>query len=76
MRRTTVGLPDELDAGLRHEAKRRDPTIADIIRTALGLHLGGGEGRRLGTAVAGHSEHSNVSRRIEEILSSEMSASH
>jgi len=75
MRRTTVMLPDELDARLRHEAERRGVTIADVTRTALELHLGGGEGQRLGAAAAGRSGRSDVSERIEEILASEMPAS-
>lgn len=75
MRLTTVKLPDDLDARLRHEAERRGVTIADVARTALERHLGGGEGRRLGAAAAGRSGHSDVSERIEEILASKMPAS-
>lgn len=75
MRRTTVKLPDELDARLRHEAERCGVTIADVTRTALEQHLGGGGGRRLGAAAAGRSGHSDVSERIEEILAAEMPAS-
>jgi Ribbon-helix-helix protein, copG family len=44
MRRTTVKIPDDLDARLRHEAKRRQTTISEITREALEAHLGGGEG--------------------------------
>jgi hypothetical protein len=42
MKRTTVKIPDELDARLRHEAKRRQTTISEITREALEAHLGGG----------------------------------
>jgi hypothetical protein len=42
MKRTTVKIPDELDARLRHEAKRRETTISEITREALEAHLGGG----------------------------------
>jgi len=42
MKRTTVKIPDELDARLRHEAKRRETTISEITREALESHLGGG----------------------------------
>lgn len=42
MKRTTVKIPDELDARLRHEAKRRETTISEITRDALEAHLGGG----------------------------------
>jgi hypothetical protein len=71
MRRTTVKLPDDLDARLRHEAERRGVTIADVTRTALEQHLGAGGRRRL-SAAAGRSGHSDVSERIEEILASEI----
>ena len=70
VRRTTVKLPDDLDARLRHEAKRRGVTIADVTREALTEHLGSGR-RRLGAAAAGRSGQTDVSARIEEILRTE-----
>jgi predicted transcriptional regulator len=75
MRRTTVKLPDDLDARLRHEAERRGVTIAEVTRTALELHLGAGGRRRLGAAAAGRSGESDVSERIEEILAAELRSS-
>lgn len=75
MQRTTVKLPDDLDARLRHEAERRGVTIADVTRTALEQHLEVGGRRRLGAAGSGHSGHSDVSERIEEILASEIAPS-
>lgn len=75
MRRTTVKLPDDLDARLRHEAERRGVTIADVTRTALEQHLGAGGRRRLGAAASGRSGQSDVSERIEEILASEIGPS-
>lgn len=81
MQRTTVKLPDELDANLRHEAKRQGVTIAEITRNALEAHLGtlpgghkGGR-RRLGAAAAGRSGVGDISERIEEIIASEISPS-
>lgn len=76
MRRTTVKLPDDLDARLRHEAERRGVTIADVTRKALEQHLGSGGRRRLGAAGAGRSGQSDISERIEEILASEIGSSH
>ena len=70
MGRTTVNLPDELDARLRHEAERRGVTVSDLTREAIEAHLGGRCRRRLG--VPGHSGRSDVSRQIEEILKSEL----
>lgn len=75
VRRTTVKLPDDLDARLRHEAERRGVTIADVTRTALEQHLGAGGRRHLSAAAAGRSGHSDVSERIEEILASEIALS-
>lgn len=75
MQRTTVKLPDELDARLRHEAERRGVTIAEVTRTALEQHLGTGGRRRLKAAASGRSGQSDVSERIEEILSSEIAPS-
>jgi hypothetical protein len=73
MRRTTVKIPDSLDARLRHEAQRRGVTISDISREALEAYLVGSVGRRrLGAAKAGRSGFTDVSERIEEILAAEV----
>jgi len=74
MKRTTVKIPDALDARLRHEAARRGTTIADISREALEAYLGTSSSnrRRLGAAAAGRSGRSDVSERIEEILATEV----
>jgi predicted transcriptional regulator len=76
MMRTTVKLPDDLDARLRHEAQRRGTTIAEITRTALEAHLGaGGSRRRLGAAAAGRSGRSDISERVDEIIRAESASS-
>jgi hypothetical protein len=73
VKRTTVKIPDALDAQLRHEAKRRGTTIADISREALEAYFGGpSTRRRLGAAGAGRSGRSDISERIEEILAAEV----
>jgi predicted transcriptional regulator len=71
MKRTTVKLPDDLDALLRHEAARRGVTISEITREAIAGHLGGAT-RRLGAAGAGRSGRADISERIEEILAAEV----
>ncbi|HEX9978054.1 MAG TPA: CopG family transcriptional regulator [Acidimicrobiia bacterium] len=71
MRRTTVKLPDDLDARLRHEAERRGITVSQLTREAIEDHLGGGT-RRLGAAGSGHSGRDDISERIEEILTTEV----
>lgn len=73
MKRTTVKIPDALDARLRHEAEQRHATISQISREALEAYLGMSPGRRtLGAAAAGRSGRTDVSERIEEILAAEV----
>jgi hypothetical protein len=71
MVRTTVKIPEGLDERLRHEAKRRGVTISDVTRSALEAHLRGGR-RRLRAAAAGHSGESDISERIEQIISADV----
>lgn len=69
MRRTTVKLPDELDARLRHEAERRGITVSELTREAIETHLGVTPGRRrFASKGAGSSGRSDISERIEELL--------
>jgi plasmid stability protein len=75
VRRTTVKLPDELDARLRCEAQRRGSTIAEVTRAALEDHLGTGQRRRLEAAAAGRSGRSDISERIEELIRAEVDSS-
>ncbi len=76
MQRTTVKLPDELDARLRHEAKRRGTTVSELTREAIEAHLGGSRARRrLLAAAAGASGYDDISERIEEILADEAKTS-
>lgn len=73
MKRTTVKIPDALDARLRHEADKRHTTISQINREALEAYLGVSPGRRtLAAAAAGHSGRTDISERIEEILAAEV----
>lgn len=72
MKRTTLKIPDALDARLRHEAERRHRTISEVSREALEAYFGEPSGRRiLRAAGAGRSGHSDTSERIEEILAAE-----
>ena len=74
MKRTTVKIPDDLDARLRKEAERRGLTISEVTRIALEEHVGGGR-RRLGAAATGRSGQSDISERIEEIIAAEAARS-
>jgi len=68
MKRTTVKLPDDLDARLRHEAARRQSTVAEVTREAIEIHLGSGARRKLIAAKADRSGSRDTARRIEEII--------
>lgn len=75
MRRTTVKLPDDLDALLRHEAERRGKTISQLTREAIEAHLGTRARRRFLAAGAGGSGRTDISERIEDILAGEAARS-
>jgi predicted transcriptional regulator len=71
MKRTTVKLPDELDARLRHEAQRRGVSISELTREAIEEKLGK---RRLLSVGAGRSGGGNIAERIEELLAEDVEA--
>ncbi len=76
MQRTTVKIPDELDARLRHEAQRRGSTVSDLTREAIETFLGAKSARRrLLAGGAGASGCDDISERIEEILANEAQSS-
>ena len=73
MKRTTVKIPDELDARLRHEAKRRQTTISQVTREALEAHLGGGGapfGVQSSMSLAGsyQGDEENIAQRVDELF--------
>ena len=77
VQRTTVKLSDDLDARLRHEAERRGVTVSELTREAIETLLAVPRGkRRLLAAGAGASGRSDISKRIEDIVASEVGSSH
>jgi predicted transcriptional regulator len=68
MKRTTIKLPDELDARLRFEAQRRGMTISELTREAIAAHIGAAPVRRLRAAGAGRGDGSNVAENIDHYL--------
>ena len=81
IRRTTLILPEHLDASLRQEAARRGITVSALTREAIARHLGvpGADEssseagldrprRRLSFTGAGTSDRTDISERIEELL--------
>ena len=70
--RTIIELPDALYALLEGEAERRGITVSQLTREAIESHLGK-ERRGLDAAAAGRSGRTDISVRIEELLSAESS---
>jgi plasmid stability protein len=65
-----VILPDELDARLRFEARRRGVSVADLVREALDAKFGQPPGRRQLSFVAiADGDGDNVSERVDEFVS-------
>ncbi len=68
MKRTTVKLPEDLDAKLRAEADRRGMTVSELTREAIETHLGVGRRRVIRGAGAFRSEKGDLSIRVDEIF--------
>lgn len=69
MKRTTIMLPDDVDARLRLEARRRGVPIADIAREAIDRHLPHppADGR-LGFFAIGEGSPDDASERVDELV--------
>lgn len=62
-------LPDELDARIRLEARRRGVSIADIAREAIEEHVPGpAPVGRLGFFAIGEGKTSDASERVDELV--------
>ncbi|MGC8472580.1 MAG: ribbon-helix-helix protein, CopG family [Acidimicrobiales bacterium] len=69
MRRTTVMLPDELDARLRLEARRQGVSIADVARQAIDRSLPPlPTGGPLGFFSVGDGGPPDVSERVDDYV--------
>ncbi|MGH8987579.1 MAG: CopG family transcriptional regulator [Acidimicrobiales bacterium] len=69
MKRTTIMLPEELDARIRLEARRRGVSIADIAREAIEQHVPGPPAAgRLGFFAIGEGEPTDASERVDEFV--------
>lgn len=72
MKRITVVVPDQLNALLQEERRRREVSTAEIVRDALEAYLlRKEEPRRLPFAALGRSGRHDISERIEELLDAE-----
>ncbi len=70
MKRTTVKVPEDLDARLRHEAERRGTTVSEVTREALEAYLA--PRGRMSFVSLGRGGGGDVASRIEEILREEL----
>lgn len=67
VKRTTVMLPDDVDARLRVEARRRGVPIAEVVREAVERHLPVPEpGRLLSFFAIGEGGPPDASERVDE----------
>ena len=73
MKRIAVVLPDDLAALLDLERRRRDTSIAEIVREALETYLraGAGQPKRLRFVALGRSGHHDTAQEAETILARE-----
>lgn len=69
MKRTTVMLPDEVEARVRLEARRRGVPIAEVVREAVERHLPAPEpGRPLSFFGVGEGGPADASDRVDEYV--------
>jgi Ribbon-helix-helix protein, copG family len=69
VKRTTIMLPDDVDARLRLEARRRGSSIADVAREAIDRQLAPGptEGS-LSFFSVGEGSPADASERVDELV--------
>jgi hypothetical protein len=69
MKRTTVMFPDDVEARLRLEARRRGVPVAEVVREAVERHLPAPEpGRPLSFFGIGEGGPSDASERVDEYV--------
>jgi len=69
MKRTTVMFPDEVEARLRLEARRRGVPIAEVVREAVERHLPAPEpGQPLSFFAIGEGGPPDASERVDEYV--------
>jgi plasmid stability protein len=68
MKRTTIMLPDDVDARLRLEARRRGQSIAQVAREAIERELPAPADGRLGFFAVGDGSPRDASERVDEFV--------
>ncbi|CAN5198688.1 hypothetical protein BH23ACT9_BH23ACT9_00440 [soil metagenome] len=73
MKRTTVMLPEDVDAQLRYEARRRGVSLADLAREAIVAYLPApSDDDALSFFDLGGTEETDLSERVNEVVSGAM----
>jgi CopG-like RHH_1 or ribbon-helix-helix domain, RHH_5 len=69
MKRTTVMLPDDVDARLRTEARRRGVSVAQVVREAVESAIPAAQpGSPLGFFAIGEGGPADASERVDEYV--------
>jgi len=68
MKRTTIMLPDDVDARLRLEARRRGVSVAQVARDAIERELPAPADGRLGFFAVGDGSPADASERVDELV--------
>lgn len=69
MKRTTVMLPDDVLARVRHESRRRGTSVAEIVREAVEIHVGERPGgRRLSFFAIGDGGPADASEHVDDYV--------
>jgi hypothetical protein len=68
MRRTTIMLPDDVDARLRLEARRRGVSVAQVAREAIERELPPQTDGHLSFFGVGDGSPSDASERVDELV--------
>ncbi len=77
VKRTTVMLPEDVDARLRLEARRRGVSIADVAREAIEQHLPATASTgRLSFFAVDKGGPPDASDRVDELVANAVSATH
>jgi hypothetical protein len=71
MKRITISLPDDLEAAVQREARRRRIPVSQVVRERLEARRGAGAERRIPFAALGRSGQHDTARKIDAILQAE-----
>ena len=71
MKRITISLPDDVEAAVRREARRRGVPISEIVRERLEAPRQADSWRRIPFAAIGRSGQHDTARNIDTILAQE-----